>query len=117
MLFTSYIKNNKKFGFLYKKGTVIVTVPIVAYVRPNKKPYNNIGITTGKKIGNAVRRNRVKRIIRAAYRECEVLFPIGYDIIFVARKAALHSKSSYVSKTFKKKVIPEIEKLSSGKNR
>ena len=110
MLFTSYIKKNKTFGFLYRKGSVIVTKPLIVYFRPNNKPYNNIGITTGKKIGNAVKRNRVKRIIRAAYRECESEFSIGYDIVFVARTYAVFAKSDYISKTFRSKIIPQMNK-------
>lgn len=36
-------------------------------------------------MGGAVERNRAKRIIRAAYRKNELLLPLGYDIVIVAR--------------------------------
>lgn len=42
-------------------------------------------MSVSKKIGNAVHRNRAKRILRELYRQNELKLPIGYDIIFVAR--------------------------------
>jgi len=110
MLFTEIIDRNKDFLFLYKKGQTVVTKAVVVYFRKNNKPYNRLGITSSKKIGNAVKRNRARRVIRAAYRDCENLFPIGYDLIFVARAVATEVKSYTIKKIFKEKVIPEINK-------
>ena len=74
MLYTNKINNNKTFSFLYRKGKCIVSKHIVIYVRKNNKPFNNLGITAGKKVGNAVMRNRAKRIIRAAYTAAELKY-------------------------------------------
>lgn len=111
MLFTETINTNKEFLFLYKRGQSIVTKAVVVYYKKNNKPYNRLGITSSKKIGNAVKRNRARRAIRAAYRECEDKFPIGYDIIFVARAVATGVKSYTIKKIFKEKVILEINKV------
>lgn len=43
------------------------------------------GITTSKKIGCAVERNRAKRVIRAAYSQLEGKIDGDWDIVFVAR--------------------------------
>lgn len=51
----------------------------------NRSGETNYGITTGKKIGNAVKRNRARRLIRAAFSELEHRLNNGYDIVFVAR--------------------------------
>ena len=77
MLFTTVLKDNKAYLRCYRKGRYTASSIIVAYFYPNKTPYNRIGITAGKKIGNAVTRNRIKRIVRAAYRLNESSFPIG----------------------------------------
>ncbi len=62
-----------------------------------------MGITTGKKIGNAVRRNRARRVIRAA---AEML-PVtkgGYDIVFVARAKTVYKKSTDIYAVMKKQL-------------
>lgn len=52
-----------------------------------------MGITTSKKIGNAVERNRARRVIRAAYRSIETQISGNYDFIFVARSKTKFTKS------------------------
>jgi ribonuclease P protein component len=47
-----------------------------------------LGITVSKKIGKAVKRNRVKRHLREFFRSKKELFPKGYDIVIVAKKGA-----------------------------
>lgn len=44
-----------------------------------------MGITTGKKVGNAVKRNRARRLIREAVRLCEHDIRGNWDIVLVAR--------------------------------
>ena len=46
------------------------------------------GITVTRKIGNAVIRNRVKRIVREGCRRSAALFPAGIDLVIVARASA-----------------------------
>ncbi|MDO5560377.1 MAG: ribonuclease P protein component [Oscillospiraceae bacterium] len=111
MVYTEILNRNSDFLNLYKKGRSIVSKSVVIYVLENGLPYNRFGITAGKKVGNAVMRNRAKRIIRQAYRENELLFPIGIDIIFVARKAASEVKSTYLSTYIKKQAVNDIQAL------
>ena len=55
-----------------------------------------MGITTSKKIGNAVERNRSRRIIRAAFRELTPYIGGGFDFVFVARSRTKHMKSTEI---------------------
>lgn len=79
------ITKNYEFRRLYRKGRSYVNSAIVIYFLKNRKGINRIGITTSRKIGKAVMRNRARRIIREAYRSIEGQLPQGYDFIFVAR--------------------------------
>lgn len=117
MLYTNTINKNKTFLFLYKKGKCIVNRNIVIYVRKNNRPYNNLGITAGKKVGNAVARNRAKRVIRQAYRENEINMPVGIDIIIVARASSAKIKSDVLSDYLRKKGINEIKSVLFGDNK
>ncbi len=110
MLYTKKINNNKTFNYLYKKGKCIVSRNIVIYVKKNKRPWNGLGISAGKKIGNAVMRNRAKRVIRQAYYECEKDMPIGMDMIIVARKNACFVKSTEITAYLKEKALDMIIK-------
>lgn len=82
---TQSIKNDYEYRRIYKRGKAFVSPAVVIYILKNKKKINRIGITTSRKIGNAVKRNRDRRIIREAYRQLEGETALGYDIIFVAR--------------------------------
>lgn len=60
----------------------------------NRAGICRIGITTSKKIGNAVERNRSRRVIRVAYSNIENKINGNYDIIFVARSRTKYVKST-----------------------
>ena len=79
------ICENRVFRRMYYRSKSIVTPQVVIYYSKNRLSYNRLGITTGKKIGNAVKRNRSRRIIRQAYREVSPYIRRGYDFVLVAR--------------------------------
>ena len=99
MLYTEIIKDNRDFLSTYRRGRYSASRYSVIYVRPNGRPYNRLGITAGKSVGNAVCRNRAKRLIRLAYREAEVSIPVGMDIVIVARSllSEVRSQESLIS--------------------
>ncbi len=86
------LKRNADFKRIYKRGKIGVTPTLVVYGTKNKYG-NRIGITAGKKVGCAARRNRAKRRIRALWREQILkgnLLPEGCcaDMVIVARHGA-----------------------------
>lgn len=112
MLYTKILNDNRDFLALYRNGKYIVSKSVVVYFKPNDLPYNRLGITAGKKVGNAVHRNRAKRILRQAYRENELIMPIGYDFVLVARACTGNGivKSTEISQFLKNVVVRELEK-------
>ena len=58
---------------------------VVTYILKNRSQNVRVGITTGKKTGNAVKRNRSRRIIREAFRQATPQIREGFDFILVAR--------------------------------
>ena len=88
------IKLNRDFRRCYSKGAFLSHGALVTYARKIRGKETRIGITTSKKIGNAVQRNRARRIIRAACREVGTEFPEGYDFVFVARHRTVFLKGT-----------------------
>lgn len=110
MLFTEPMKSDKDYRRAYNKGKFCADSFVTAYFCPNKLGINRLGITTGKKIGNAVTRNRARRIIRAAYRFNEVKFSIGYDIVFVARAGIEDKKSTDIERFIRVRLLKDMAK-------
>ncbi len=109
MLFTDVIKDNRIYTRCFKKGSFASCGFVTAYFVPNRSPYNRMGISVSKKNGNAVERNRIKRIIRAAYRLNEDKFPIGYDIVFAARNDIAEKKSGDIERFINERLLKKMK--------
>ncbi len=88
------LKENRQFNRAYKRGKSFVSSGLVTYIIKNNTNNLQIGITTSKKIGKAVQRNRCRRIIRAAFEKICPYVKNGYDIVFVARAKTPYLKST-----------------------
>lgn len=110
MKYTVILKENKDFLNAYKRGGYSAGKAVTVYYRRNGRGKRRLGITAGKKVGNAVVRCRCRRIIRAAYRENEELFPKGFDYVIVARPGCGDFKSTQISSFLKNKALPSIIK-------
>ncbi len=88
MKFSTSLKLNHIFRRLYSSSG-FANAYLVLYARRNRTGTNRVGITTGKKLGHAVVRNRTRRRLREVYRLNEEKFLPGYDIVVVARSRAV----------------------------
>lgn len=96
------VKENYLFRRAYNKASSFVGPYTVVYIMKNRNQGIRLGITTGKKIGKAVCRNRARRVITAAFRECFSDISGNYDIIIVARPKILTVKSNCVTQSLQK---------------
>lgn len=114
MLYTEVLNKNRDFQLCYHKGKCVVSQNVIIYAKKNRLAVNRLGITTGKKLGNAVCRSRARRLIRQAWRENEIDAPIGLDIVIVARPHLLEVKSDVLSRYLRKYGIPALQQIYSG---
>lgn len=82
---TVTLKQNTEFHRAYGRGKVKAAPAIVTYAVKSRGMGCRIGVTTSKKLGSAVERNRCRRIIKAAYSSISSRCEGNWDIVFVAR--------------------------------
>jgi len=58
---------------------------VVLYVTASEQPGTRVGVTAGRTVGNAIRRNRAKRLLRAAMSALLPAVPPGFDMLLIAR--------------------------------
>jgi ribonuclease P protein component len=81
------IKKDKKFKYIYTNGRSFANKKLVMYYIKNNEEKLQIGISISKKVGKAVVRNRLRRLIKENIRLSENI-KNGYSIIFLARVGA-----------------------------
>ena len=101
------IGENHLYQKAYARGMKAVAKTVVVYclteyaaarlqkAHPQHKRVNRVGLTVTKKIGGAVTRSRVKRILREGFRRLDTETPLktGFLVVLVARDAAVEAKS------------------------
>lgn len=97
-------KENRDYRRMYRMGNSFVSPILVIYVMKNRNKNIRYGITTGKKTGNAVQRNRSRRIIKAAFDQVSKNVPPGYDFVFVSRTKTSYVKSTDISDCMNKQL-------------
>ena len=83
---TLIIKKNYEFKNLFSKGKFYYGEYVHMYIKKNNLSYNKFGIAISKKQGKAVKRNRIKRLIRESYKNIENKIEKGISIIVVINK-------------------------------
>jgi len=77
-----------EYGRVFAAKRVFIDEELILHAVANGGRPTRLGLAIGRKVGNAVRRNRIKRLIREAFRLNQHRFPDGLDLIVVVRKGA-----------------------------
>ncbi len=82
------LTQSRRFQAAYRRGRSWSNQDLVLHVLPHPEPVMRFGFVVGKKVGGAVQRNRVRRLLREA---CRTLVPgvlSGAEVVIVGRSAA-----------------------------
>lgn len=98
------ICRNNDFRRIYARGKSYVSPLVVVYALKNRTKNVRVGITTSKKVGNAVQRNRSRRVIREAFRALAPRVRLGFDLVLVARGKTPYVKSTDVRRQLERQL-------------
>lgn len=96
------LRKNSEFKETYSKGKSVGSRYIVLFYRRNHLEINRIGFTASKKVGNSVKRNRARRLMKEAYRQMEGPEKKGYDLVAIARTTINEADYKGVADSFAK---------------
>ncbi|MDR3588730.1 MAG: ribonuclease P protein component [Negativicutes bacterium] len=94
------LRKNKDFQAVYRMGKSYANRQLVLYILPRKNGQRLVGFAAGKRLGNAVTRNRVKRLLRETYRLYQHRLATGFDLIIVGRQTIAGEKMAAVAAAF-----------------
>ena len=104
MLKKNVLRKDKDFSAIYRRGKSVGDRYLVLFYRPNNLTYNRTGFLASKKVGNSVKRNRARRLMKESYRHLlkNGVIPDGpthYDFIMIARNTISGKKCAEVEKS------------------
>jgi ribonuclease P protein component len=85
------LSGERQFASVFARRISAANRLIVVYAAPNGQKYSRLGLSVGRKFGTAVVRNRIKRLLREAFRLDAAILPEGYDYVCVPRSASSNS--------------------------
>jgi len=94
-----YLTKTEQFALVYNKGSSWTSSLLVMKVLPNGIGLSRYGFSVSKRIGKAVARNKVKRLLREIVRQTPI--KPGWDIIFIARQPAATADYANLEKAAK----------------
>ena len=79
------LRHNREFQKVYARGKSMAHPLLVTYVMAHRGAGLRYGITTSKKVGGAVQRNRARRVVKAAFQSLLPELSGGATVVFVCR--------------------------------
>ncbi|MEC9488999.1 MAG: ribonuclease P protein component [Halanaerobium sp.] len=79
------LRRSQDFKRVYRQGKSIANRFLVLYYLENGLEHNRVGFSISKKLGKAVRRNYLKRILSQFYQQIDRKIKEGYDMVIIVR--------------------------------
>ena len=92
---TKMLKKNYEFKNVLSKGKYYSGKTIDAFIKNNNKNYNFLGLAISVKVAKAVKRNKIKRLIRENYKLKEQEIKSGKSIVFLWKKGVDVEKATF----------------------
>lgn len=113
MIERKVLRGQTNFDRVYRRGKSVADKHVIFFHHKNGKNYNRIGFLASKKVGNAVARNRARRLMKEAFRRINDFPYYGEDIIFIARKGIDQVKMQDVKRSMENAIRRGLKKRGS----
>jgi ribonuclease P protein component len=80
-----HLRRPADFRRVYERRRSASDSVVLVYARENGLPHLRLGLSVSRKIGQATRRNRLRRLYREAFRLTRSEMPIGLDLVVIPR--------------------------------
>lgn len=97
---SDHIKSNREIREAYAQGRRYVGKYMVLWLRQGENESSRLGVVTSRKVGNAVKRNHARRLLREVYRTNRNRLQDTKDIVLVARKRINSAKFKEIEREF-----------------
>lgn len=97
---TATLKQNYRFRRVYRRGQYVNSEHLTLYYYLRRDNHRYLGVTVPRRFKGGVLRNRIKRQLRALYRDQERQIKAGYDFILLGRYQPQSVNFSSLQKEF-----------------
>jgi ribonuclease P protein component len=80
-----HVRTRAEYSAVFEPRVRVSRGPLLMYGTPNDLGKTRFGLSTPRRVGIAVRRNRIRRLLRESFRLLQHELPPGYDLIVVVR--------------------------------
>jgi ribonuclease P protein component len=94
------LRRPSEYQRVFRHGKKLVAPMFVLYILSGSEPYSRLGMAVSKRVGNAVIRNHVKRLIRELFRQHKTQLQPSCDVVFVARRQAAEASLGEYTQQF-----------------
>lgn len=89
------ISGRNQFAAVFDADTAKTVGPLRVFAMPNALEHCRLGLTVSARVGNAVKRHRIKRLLREAFRLGHADWPGCYDVVVVVRTHEVRALEDY----------------------
>jgi ribonuclease P protein component len=103
-----HLRKPEEFQAVYDRRRSSADGTLIVYAKENGLPHSRLGLSVSKKFGGAVVRNRIRRLMREAYRLTKDEMPSGYDLVLIPRPQEVYELAAFQRSL--QKLIPQTTK-------
>jgi ribonuclease P protein component len=94
------LRRRKEFLRIQRSGVKVSSHPLVALALENRWNVTRVGITISSRVGNAVARNRIRRVLREIFRRHRARLPGGIDVVLIVSPQAVRADFSALHEAY-----------------